>query len=126
MVFHRSRKTILVVEDDSALRTFYRTTLTVAGHTVLAAGDGIEALHHLEGHTPDLIVLDLGLPRLSGHDVHREIAANARTQHIPVMIVTGQSRGIDASDFACVMRKPFEADAFLAKVEECLRKYHKT
>ena len=121
-----NRKTILVVEDDRALRTFYRTTLTVAGYAVLTAGDGIEALHQLESHIPDLVVLDMGLPLLSGHDVRREIAAHASTQHIPVMVVTGESLPIDPSEFACVMRKPVEPDAFLAKVEDCLRKSHKT
>ena len=66
------RGTILVVEDDPALRTFYRSALMIAGYTVVSAEDGIDALRRLdEGLTPDLVVLDVALPRLSGRDVQR-------------------------------------------------------
>ena len=71
---------VLVVEDDPALRTFYKGALTLAGYVVVTASDGVEALQRIEGHTPAGIVLDLGLPLLSGHDVRQELAAHPETQ----------------------------------------------
>src|SRR5258705_9814975 len=80
---------ILVVEDDPELRRLFRTALSVSGFEVICAGDGVEALYRLDAELPDLVVLDLGLPRLSGRDVLREISANMRTRHIPIVVVTG-------------------------------------
>ena len=67
------RTTILIVEDDTRLRTFYRTVLVAAGYLVVSAEDGIRALRYVELERPDLVVLDLDLPRLGGRDVQREI-----------------------------------------------------
>jgi DNA-binding response OmpR family regulator len=57
---------ILIVEDDTELRGIYRTALRVAGYGVQEAGDGYEALRAVDADPPDLVVLDLALPRLSG------------------------------------------------------------
>ena len=114
------RQTILVVEDDPALLSFYKSALLIEGFAVITASDGVEALHRIETRAPDLIVLDLGLPRLSGHDLRREISAHAHTRHIPVVVATGQ-HDVDAGDFDCVLRKPVDAAALVAAVEECFR-----
>jgi len=58
------------VEDDAALRTFYKGALMVAGYRVITAGDGIAALRQIEAQRPSAIVLDLGLPGLSGFGVN--------------------------------------------------------
>ena len=73
----RVRRTILIVEDDPALRRLYREALSLAGFGVCEAGNGYEALQCLEGHKIDLVVLDLMLPMFSGHVVRAEIAAQA-------------------------------------------------
>ena len=83
------QRTVLLVEDDHALRELYRATLVAAGFSVVAVEDGVEALRYMDGHTPSLVVLDLGLPRLGGEDVRRELASRSDTRDIPVVIVTG-------------------------------------
>ena len=113
------QKTILIVEDDPALLSFYRSALLMEGFTIVTASDGIDALRRIEQRPPDLIVLDLGLPRLSGQDLRREISAHAHTRHIPVLVATGQE-GVDPSDFDCVLRKPVDAATLVGAVEECL------
>ena len=84
------RKRILVVEDDDGLRGLYRTTLTLAGYLVEEASDGLVALSVIDNRPPDLVVLDLMLPTVSGFVVQQDIAARSRTRDIPVVIVTSQ------------------------------------
>lgn len=114
------QKTILIVEDDPALLSFYRSALIIEGFTVVTASDGIDALRRIETRIPDLIVLDLGLPHLSGHDLRREISAHPHTRHIPVVVVTGQAN-VDCGDFDRVLPKPVDAAMLVAAVEECLQ-----
>lgn len=114
--------TILVVEDDAALRTFYRTTLISAGYAVVTVEDGVDALRRIEDAAPDLVILDMELPRLSGLDVKSELKSHADTRRIPIMVVSGtETRDLSADDFACVMRKPVTSDELIAAVEKCLR-----
>ena len=114
------QRTILIVEDDPALLAFYRSTLLIEGFTILTASDGIDALRHIEHRPPHLIVLDLGLPHLSGRDVRREISAHIHTRHIPIVVVTGED-DVAPGEFDCVLRKPVDAGTLVAAVEECLR-----
>ena len=83
------RRTVLVVEDDQAVRRMYRTALSFAGFDVIEADDAISALRSLDQYAIDIVVLDLVLPTLSGLAVQQEIAAHAHTASIPVVIVTG-------------------------------------
>ena len=112
-------RTLLVVEDDDDLRSIFKTSLAVAGYAVREARDGFEALRSLDAVIPDLVILDLRLPGLSGYAVLDELAAQAHTRHIPVMIVTASPERIDA-DVACVLRKPVLPDQLLAAVRRCL------
>jgi chemosensory pili system protein ChpA (sensor histidine kinase/response regulator) len=113
---------ILIVEDDPGLRYVYRAALSVSGYDVICAGDGIEALYQLDADLPDLVVLDLALPRLSGRDVQREISANARYRHIPILVVTGDPGDLVESDHLCILRKPVELAALSDAVDRCLRR----
>jgi len=115
------RLAVLVVEDDPELRTLYRTTLSLAGYAVAAVDDGIAALRHLDADLPDIIVLDMGLPLLGGQDVQREVASHAETRDIPILVVTGDTRGLNPADFACIIQKPVDLDALVRAVERCLR-----
>jgi len=83
-------QTILVVEDDDEMRRMFRMALSFAGYEVLEARDGYSALHFIEQNPPHAIVLDLGLPVVSGHVVLADVLGRAHTQHIPVVVVTGQ------------------------------------
>jgi two-component system phosphate regulon response regulator PhoB len=114
---------VLVVEDDPQLRDMYRMALRAAGYVVVAVEDGADALRQIEQALPALVVLDLGLPRLGGRDVHSELKARPDTRDIPVVVVTGADMNkIDASDFACILRKPCDADRLVVAVEQCLRR----
>jgi len=113
-------RVILIVEDDTELRRMWRIALSVEGFEVEEAGDGIEALQRLEQRSPDLIVLDLGLPRLSGLSVQQEIAAHAVTRQIPIVIVTGSTMELGHLDVPCVLRKPVTPEELVAAVESCL------
>jgi two-component system, sensor histidine kinase and response regulator len=113
---------VLVVEDDAELRTFYRSALMIGGYEVIAVEDGIDALRQVESKPPDLVILDIELPRLGGLDVQAELKAHAETRRIPIMAVSGtETRNLSPDDFACVMRKPVTADELIVAVEKCLR-----
>ena len=112
-------QTILIVEDDAAIRRIFRMALTLAGYAVQEAGDAISALRLLDASPPDLVILDLGLPMISGHAVREEIAGHAHIRHIPIVIVTGSAMTPPAA-VACLLRKPVSPDELIATVKHCL------
>jgi OmpR family response regulator RpaB len=116
----RHRNTVLIVEDDADLRRMYRTALVLAGFDVQEAADGLDALHLLDSNPPGLVVLDLGLPAISGLVVRQEIAASATTRDIPIVVVTGADVTHQQLDVPCVLRKPVEPERLLMAVRECL------
>jgi CheY-like chemotaxis protein len=75
---------------------------------VTAVADGVDALRHIDtGLQPDIVILDLMLPRLNGLDLHREFRAHAKTRNVPIIVVTGtDTRDLNPHDFAFVFRKP--------------------
>jgi CheY-like chemotaxis protein len=114
-------KSVLIVEDDPTTRELYRSWLRRSGYTVATAEDGVAALRHVDSTPPDLIVLDMALPRLSGRDVHRELQANPQTRAIPVIVVTGtDTSDLDERAFARVMQKPIDLDTLQSQIEACL------
>jgi two-component system, OmpR family, phosphate regulon response regulator PhoB len=115
---------VLVVEDDTALRQMFRVALLLDGFEVREAADGYEALAILEQHPPDLVVLDLGLPRVSGLFVHAEIASRSATKDVPVVIVTASDVDLTNVSAACILRKPVTPDKLLATVRGCLEHSH--
>ena len=112
--------TILVVEDDNSARQMFRAALTLAGFRVIEARDGLHALRRLDADLLDLVVLDLGLPIISGEVVREEIAAHDHTRRIPVVIVTGRPGPHDQLDAACVLVKPVGPDQLVKTVQYCL------
>jgi CheY-like chemotaxis protein len=82
---------VLLVEDDTALAQMYRTKLERDGYTVQVAGDGEEALGVLSGELPDLIFLDVRLPRMDGLTFLERLRAAERTKNLPVVIVSNYS-----------------------------------
>ena len=113
-------QSILVVEDDAQLRQLFRTALELAGYAVREAPNGYEALHSVDEHSPDLIVLDLLLPGFGGLGVQQEITQRAKTRLIPIVIVTGSTRELDHLGVACVLRKPVDPEDLVATVRRCL------
>lgn len=84
----RMKKTILLVEDSKVQKLASESILHRAGYLVLFAEDGEEALRLAQECVPDLILLDLLLPGISGEEVLRELKRNHRTQRIPVVVLS--------------------------------------
>jgi DNA-binding response OmpR family regulator len=116
--------TILLVEDERKLRDLVRSYLERAGFTVLSTSSGAEALSLAASATPDLLVLDLGLPDVSGETVAREVRA---TGTIPILMLTAKSseedrvRGLElgADDY---VTKPFSPRELVLRVQAILRR----
>jgi CheY-like chemotaxis protein len=87
---------ILLVEDNKLTRMAGERSLAKAGYTVVSAKDGEEALE-IAGHDiPDLVLLDMMLPKLSGPEVLRQLKLNPATAHVPVIVLTGLSQKNEA------------------------------
>jgi len=115
---------VLVVEDDTEITDALRRSLRHEGYEVRTAGDGVEALDAAAEFIPDLVVLDLGLPRLDGIEVCRQLRADG---DVPILILTARTEtddrvtGLDsgADDY---LVKPFERQEFLARIRALLRR----
>ena len=112
-----SRATILVVDDDRALRTLVATALRNAGHRVITAGDGTEALHSLEGTRVDLIVSDVAMPGLDGREMGHAMWEQRR--HIPILYMSAHPQQ-PALLPGAFLPKPFRYDELLSRVRELL------
>jgi DNA-binding response OmpR family regulator len=115
---------VLVVEDDAAIADVLRRTLRQEGHEVRSAEDGVQALELAESFVPDLVILDLGLPKLDGVEVCRRLRAESDA---PILILTARTdtddrvEGLDsgADDY---LMKPFERKELLARMRALLRR----
>jgi DNA-binding response OmpR family regulator len=120
-------KRILVVEDEVDIRDFLKELLVDEGYNVQTAEDGIEALNAVKKNEPDLVVLDLGLPKMSGESVCLEL--RKKYPRLPIIILTGRDTTPDiikglqlgADDY---VTKPFIADELLARVKARLRVFN--
>jgi DNA-binding response OmpR family regulator len=104
------KKKILVVEDEEDLLKLQSILLTIRGYEVEGVMDGQAALEAVATMKPDLIMLDIMLPKIDGFEVCRQVKANEGTQHIPVILLTGKK---DKEAFA--MGEEAGADWFLTK-----------
>jgi DNA-binding response OmpR family regulator len=117
--------TVLVVEDDRDLLSVLQRILAGEGYQVLSAQDGEAALASALDHAPDLLILDVGLPKRSGYEVARELRARNFPSPILMLTARGSVRdkvsGLDAGadDY---LPKPFEYAELLARVKALLRR----
>ncbi len=122
-----AKNKILLVEDDSYLVKAITIRLEANNFEVVAAIDGEEGLAKARSEKPDLIILDVMLPKMDGFDVCRKLKIDNQYKNIPIIMLTakfqpsdirfGQGVGADA-----YMTKPFDSQALLAKIEELLKK----
>lgn len=113
-----------VIEDDPAMVRFVRRNLELEDFQVVVSGDGERALDQFEDEAPDLVILDLGIPKLDGLEVCRHLRTSS---DVPVIIVTSRGRdceiieGLDAGadDYLC---KPFSAGVLVARISAVLRR----
>lgn len=121
------QKTILLVEDDADLLEILRLTFEMEGFRCVQAQDGEEALNKARRHAPDLIILDLMLPKLDGIEVCRRLRADGAFLNLPILMLTAKSEesdvvlglGVGADDYVLKPARPRE---LVARVRNLLRR----
>ncbi|OIP75581.1 MAG: two-component system response regulator [Oscillatoriales cyanobacterium CG2_30_44_21] len=119
--------TVLVVEDSVTQREMIEDLLIGSGLKVKTAGDGVEALEQMQGNCPDIIVMDIVMPRMNGYELCRRIKTDPKTERIPVVMCSskgeefdrywGMKQGADA-----YISKPFQPQELVGTVKQLLRK----
>jgi two-component system phosphate regulon response regulator PhoB len=119
--------TVLIVDDEKDLRHLLDFNLKQAGYRTLHAATGEEALQQAARHEPDMILLDLNLPDLSGIEVAKRLKADPETREIPIIMLT--ARGGEADKIAGLeagaddyVTKPFSVRELLARIKAVLRR----
>lgn len=120
--------TVLVIEDSVTQREMMKELLEDSGLNVTVANDGIEALQLLQGVRPDLVLLDIVMPKMNGYEVCRRIKSNSATQDVPVVMCSakgeefdrywGMKQGADA-----YIAKPFQPTELVGTVKQLLQGY---
>jgi DNA-binding response OmpR family regulator len=117
-----SRKTILICDDEPALRELVRASLDY-GYRFAEASDGLMALELARELDPDIVILDLMLPRLGGLEVLARLRADDRLQRVPVLVITAWNEtreDVLAAGAADFVTKPFDPDGLKAAIEALL------
>jgi CheY-like chemotaxis protein len=118
-------KTILVVDDSATIRKLISGKLEKSGHHVICASDGVEALERLAGQRPDLVLLDITMPRMDGYEVCKQIRSNPECKDLPVVMISGKDgffdkvRGRMAGTTGYVT-KPFGPETLMKALETYL------
>ncbi|MEX1022620.1 MAG: response regulator [Dehalococcoidia bacterium] len=113
---------VLVVDDDPGIRMVLADMLELEGYTVRTASDGIEALERCEAQTPDLMILDLMMPRLDGMGVIGALTERGLRERFPVLVLTARHGGcaqLRGTVEDCA-EKPFDIDEVLARIARLL------
>lgn len=113
---------VLVVDDDKVVRQLIKVNLELEGFEVVTAADGVECLDVVHGVRPDLVTLDVAMPRLDGLRTAERLRSDPRTRHIPVAMVSGHAQ-IDGGDeeeppFDALLAKPFEPSELVRMVRQ--------
>lgn len=112
---------ILVIDDEADIRAFMTAVLRRNGYETLTASNGEEGIEVARRERPDLITLDLLMPRQSGVDFYRTLGEDENLSGIPVIVISGMSgKDIDARPPAAVFDKPIEPATLVAAVQEVL------
>jgi len=122
-----SQAKILIVDDEPDLVETIRFSLELEGYNVLVASNGEEGLNVARQEKPDLILLDLMLPKLDGYKVCRLLKFDERYKHIPILMLTAKTQEKDkilgketgANEY---ITKPFDMDELMAKIKSYLSK----
>ena len=116
---------VLVVEDYQDAREMYAAYLEFSGYRVAEATNGVEALEQAHKLRPDIILMDLALPKMDGWEATRRLKADARTRAIPIVALTGHAlaghaEGARAAGCDAFVTKPCLPDALVAEIKRML------
>lgn len=118
--------TILLAEDENDIRDLLTITLQLGGHDVTAKKNGAEVVEVVEEIMPDLILLDVRMPKMTGYEACAAVKANEKTKHVPVVFLSAKGQeaevkaGLDAGAIDYIL-KPFAPDLLLGRVSEILK-----
>jgi DNA-binding response OmpR family regulator len=118
---------ILVAEDERDIRDLITFTLNYAGHQVVAVSNGEEAIDAALNEMPDLILMDVRMPKMTGYEACQKIKSNIKIQHIPIVFLSAKGQeaeirtGLDAGAIEYLL-KPFGPMELTARVNELLAK----
>jgi len=119
---------ILIAEDERDIRDLIEFTLRYAGHDVIKAANGAEAVEMAPQAQPDLILLDVRMPRMTGYEACRALKAIEEVKNIPIVFLSAKGQqsemetGIDAGAYDYIL-KPFAPDYLAKRVSEILTKF---
>ena len=116
---------VLVVDDEVYILHILDFSLGAEGYEVITAADGEQALEKAISEKPDLIILDIMMPKMDGYETCKKIKQQPETKHIPVLLLTAKGRDIDrqrgfdsgADDY---ITKPFSPNKLIGRVQEIL------
>ena len=120
-------KKILIIDDEKDMRVYLEAVFRKAGYETESAADGDQGVWLAEARHPDLITLDVLMPKKSGVKAYRALRTSEKTASIPIIVLTGLTRSDDFfGDFGelprpeAVVEKPIERESFLKKVQELI------
>ena len=118
-------KKILVVDDDVSMQEILRERLSSNGHIVLTAGDADSCRDVLQKEVPDLIIMDVILPGITGLELCSRLKSEEKFSKIPIVILTGKPEGVDDQELEVIqadayMSKPFDGKILLSKIEDLM------
>lgn len=117
---------IVIAEDERDIRDLITFTLQFAGHQVVATSNGEEAVEAVKREKPDLVLMDVRMPRMTGYEACRQIKADPEIAHIPVVFLSAKGQesevreGLEAGAVAYIL-KPFSPDELTRRVAELLQ-----
>lgn len=121
---------ILIAEDERDIRDLITFTLTFGGYQVVAAANGEEALEKARVEIPDLILMDVRMPKMTGYEACQAMKKDDKIKHIPVVFLSAKGQesevatGLDVGAVEYIL-KPFSPDQLTARVKELLQKHGK-
>ena len=115
-------KRILVADDDTRVLILMRDMLELKGYSVIEARDGQEALDKAKSEKPDLVILDVTMPKLDGDQVYMMLKAEPQNKSLPILILTGlrSDKEIEASQDLDMFAKPVKFDKLLGRMKQLL------
>ena len=117
---------VLLVDDDPVILKLLQVNFEMEGYTVLTANDGVEGLDKARAERPDVVILDIMMPRMDGLEVTRELKGDDATKEMPILLLSAKAQASDiqigrevgADDY---LTKPFDPLELLERVSEILK-----